>query len=97
MSTDDFLRDVSFILGVSQTAIENEFYMVDLPFLIEKKHEQHNGEKLMQLQLMTAANNRAMEDNDYKRLVDSLTPAEAKEDMNKFDRDKLEQLRSMQG
>jgi len=71
--------------------------MVDLLFLIDKKHEQLNGEKLMQLQLMTAANNRTMEDNDYKRLVGSLTPVEAKEDMNTFDRDKLEQLRSMQG
>lgn len=71
--------------------------MVDLPFLIEKKHEQLNGEKLTQLQLMTAANNRTMEENDYKRLVGSLVPEEAKEDMNTFDRDKFEQLRSMQG
>lgn len=71
--------------------------MVDLPFLIEKKHEQVNGERLTQLHLMIAANNRGMEEKDYKRFVEGLIPEELKEDMNKFDRDKFEQLRSMQG
>ncbi|MDW0113761.1 hypothetical protein QT711_11235 [Sporosarcina saromensis] len=85
------------MLNVSQTAIENEFYMVDLPFLIQKKHEQQNAELLVKLQLLIASNNRAMEESDYKQFINAITPKEIKADMNKFDRDKFEQLRRMQG
>lgn len=91
------------ILGVSQTEIEEEFYMKDIPQLIEEKHTKNRQEKIneyfIQLQLMIASNDRAMDPDDYKHLVRNLTKNlednESKNDTDKLDRQALETLRLM--
>ncbi|PKH09864.1 hypothetical protein [Planomicrobium sp. MB-3u-38] len=77
--------------------IENNFYMVDIPVLIEKKRTEQNLEKITLLNLMMASNNRTMEDKEYRSFIKPFLPKGSTADMNKFDRGKVEQLRSMQG
>ncbi|WP_172369563.1 hypothetical protein [Sporosarcina jiandibaonis] len=89
------------MLEVSQVALENDFYMVDIPFLIEKKISMVQSERFLRLQTLIAANNRTMEDKDYKVFSNNLLPQEMKEkvekEMNTFNREKFEMLRNMQG
>ncbi|MEN2464906.1 hypothetical protein [Ornithinibacillus sp. JPR2-1] len=98
MSLDDFLTEVSSVLGVSQRVLETEYYMVDIPKLIEKKRKEQLADYFMQLQLSIASNNRVMEEEDYHNLVRNLTKIleeENKTEQNKLDRQKLEALRLM--
>lgn len=93
---DEFLLNTSFILGVSQVSLENDFYMVDLPELIQLKFKKEQAEKLTQLQILIASNNRSIEEKDYKLFINSMIPKDVKkvEDNLTFDRNKFEQLRS---
>lgn len=89
--------NASSILGVTQVDIETNFYMVDIPTLIEKKRLEQNLEKVTLLNLMIASNNRGMEDKEYREFIKPFVQNGSLLDMNKFDRGKVEQLRSMQG
>lgn len=69
--------------------------MVDLPELIQLKHKENQAEKLVQLQILIASNNRNLEEKEYTKFIKTLVPANSKsiEDTSTFSRDKLEQLR----
>lgn len=84
--------DVSLTLGVSQKTIEEEFYMIDLPLLLEKKRKNDAIERLNQLVLYNAA---SMDQSDFKQFVNDLTKQAGIKQEQKFSREKIEQLRSM--
>jgi uncharacterized NAD-dependent epimerase/dehydratase family protein len=87
--------EASLILGVSQKAIENEYYMIDLPALIERKTKYDAVNRLADLRFVLATNNRSMEDSEYKRYVNELTTRLGIKVSDKFDRGKFEQLRAL--
>lgn len=72
--------------------METQFYMVDIPKLIQQKREKESTERLIQLRLMIASNNRLMDDKDYSQFINILSPEKK---LEKFDRSALERLRSM--
>lgn len=84
-------------MGVSQIALETEYYMVDIPDILQKKLERDKNDKLNHLQLLIASNNRKLEEKDYKNMVAGLMPQNVINNTNNFDRDKMERLRNMQG
>lgn len=84
-------------MGVSQVSIENDYYMVDLPELIQMKYRKEQTDKLSQLQILIAANNRSIEEKEYKEFIQSIIPSDLKnpaDNMLVFNRDKFEQLRN---
>lgn len=84
--------DVALTLGVSQKAIENEYYMIDLPELLEKKRQKDAVEKLNKLVLYNAT---SMEQSEFKQFVNELTKQAGIKEEQKFSREKIEALRSM--
>lgn len=68
--------------------------MVDIPRLISAKQRREQERWLMTLNTLIAANNRAMEQSDYKSFVARLTPAETNKAAETFDRDAFERLRA---
>jgi hypothetical protein len=85
------------VLGVSQTVLENEFYMVDLSKLLEAKRKQSAFGRLNDVFLAIATNNRGMDDAEYKKFISGLNKEIGIKPENKFNRDKFEQLRAMTG
>ena len=83
------------MLGVSQIALETEFFMVDLPRFISAKQRTEKERHLMTLNTLVAANNRILDQVDYKKFVAQLTPETTRVEPSKFDRDKFEELRAM--
>ena len=69
--------------------------MVDLPELIQLNFKKNQAEKLAQLQILIASNNRTLEEKEYTKFIKTLIPVDSKsiEDTSTFSRDKLEQLR----
>lgn len=96
---DDFLTEVSHVLEISQKSLENDYYMVDIPGLVEKKRNERAAEYFMQLQLLIASNNRSLPDEGFENMVRNLTKnlegEETKQETNKLDRQALETLRFM--
>jgi len=91
---EKFLLEASFILGVSQVSIENDYYMRDIPELIQMHYRKLQSDKLAQLQTLIASNGRNLEEKAYDQYIKSLLPPEANvEDNLTFNRDKFEQLR----
>lgn len=91
---EKFLLEASFILGVSQISIENDYYMRDIPELIQMHYRKMQSDKLAQLQILIASNARNLEEKEYAKFIKSLLPPEANvEDNLTFNRDKLEELR----
>lgn len=85
-------------MDVSQEELENEFYMVDIPNLLEKKRKEEKADYHMQLLLHIAANSRALKDEGYEEFVRNLTKDFEKKqenNANKLDRQALETLRFM--
>ncbi len=89
---DEFLVQAAFILGVTPKQLEHEYYMVDIPKLIEKQREKESIDRLIHLRLLIASNSRLMEDNDYSQFVNMLS---TEKKLDKFDRNAMERLRSM--
>jgi hypothetical protein len=85
------------VLEVSQTVLENEFYMVDLSKLLEAKRKQSASSRLNDVLLTIATNNRGMDDAEYKKFIGGLNKDIGIKPENKFNRDKFEQLRAMTG
>lgn len=88
---------MAVVLGVSQTVLENEFYMVDLSKLLEAKRKQSASYRLNDVLLTIATNNRGMDDAEYKKFISGLNKELGIKPENKFNRDKFEQLRAMTG
>ncbi|WP_392454806.1 hypothetical protein ACF3OH_11900 [Chryseomicrobium aureum] len=68
--------------------------MVDIPQLLKLKAEKETQERILQLKLLIASNQRTMEDKEYKQFIEILNP---KQVSNQFNRDRVEQLRAMSG
>jgi hypothetical protein len=83
------------VLGVSQTVLENEFYMVDLANLLEAKRKHSAYARLNEVFMTLATNNRGMEDAEYKKFISGLNKEVGVKAETKFNRDKFEQLRAM--
>lgn len=73
--------------------------MVDIPELIANKRKQQSADRLMQLQLSLAANNRVMETDSYRGLIQNLTKdledRVGEQATDKLDRHAFEALRFM--
>jgi uncharacterized NAD-dependent epimerase/dehydratase family protein len=83
------------MLGVSQYAIENEYYMIDLPRLLERKAKLDAMNRLEDLRFNVATNNRGLDESEFKKYVNELTKRTGLKVNEKFDRNKFEQLRAM--
>lgn len=78
---------------MSQKVIENEFYMVDLPNLLENKAKEKNNKVYEQILILLATNNRSLNEDDHKEFMENITKhIEVKND-DQFDREKFEHLR----
>lgn len=88
---------MAVVLGVSQTVLENEFYMVDLSKLLDAKRKQSASYRLNDVLLTIATNNRGMDDAEYKKFISGLNKELGIKPENKFNREKFEQLRAMTG
>jgi hypothetical protein len=87
------LIDVAIILGVSQTDLENGYYMVDLPSLLSTKRKHDAANRLGEIVMRVATNNRGMEETEYKTFIRGLNKEAGVKQSDKFDREKFEQLR----
>jgi hypothetical protein len=87
--------EVALILGVSQHAIENEYYMIDLPRLIERKVKLDAVKRLEDMRFTFASNNRSLEEVEFKKYMNELTKRTGAKISETFDREKFEQLRAM--
>jgi hypothetical protein len=85
------------VLGVSQTVLETEFYMVDLAKLLEAKRKHSAASRLNDVFIAIATNNRGMDDAEYKKFISGLNKELGIKPETKFNRDKFEQLRAMTG
>jgi hypothetical protein len=83
------------VLGVSQTVLENEYYMVDLVRTLEAKRKHDAAGRLNDVLMILATNNRGMDDAEYKKFIGGLNKELGIKAENKFNRDKFEQLRAM--
>jgi uncharacterized NAD-dependent epimerase/dehydratase family protein len=92
---DDFLLDVALMLGVSQHAIENEYYMIDLPRMLERKARIDAMKRIEDLRFNIATNNRSLDEAEFKKYMNELTKRTGIKVAEKFDREKFEQLRAM--
>ncbi|THE09950.1 hypothetical protein E1I69_20500 [Bacillus timonensis] len=82
-------------LGVSQKALENEYYMVDLPAILEDKAKEKNTGLLEQIMVRLATNSRYMPDDEYQKLMNQVFPKDAIPTENQFSREKFEELRML--
>lgn len=85
----------ALILGVSQHAIENEYYFVDLPKLLQTKARFDAIKRMEELQLAIATNNRLLDDEGYRKLTHDLSKRAGVKQEETFNRGKFEQLRSI--
>lgn len=83
----------SLILGVSQKSIETEFYMVDLPKILEAKAKEKNNRVYEQILIHLATNNRALNEDDHKEFMRNVANHIEINHNDQFDREKFEQLR----
>lgn len=93
MTLDQFLISVAAMLGVSQTTLESEFYMVDILTFLEQKRKLDAVNRLQTVQVLLATNNRAMADTETKMFMRDLTRAIGVKEEQKFSRSKFEELR----
>jgi hypothetical protein len=82
-------------LNVSQVELENGYYMVDLPTLIEKKRKSIVEQRLGDIFMILATNNRGIEEAEYKTYINNLNKSLGIKIEEKFDRNKFEELRMM--
>ncbi|TYS60471.1 hypothetical protein FZC76_21605 [Sutcliffiella horikoshii] len=91
---EDWLKDAAISLNVTQKVLETQYYMIDLPDLLEKKRVEQSRLKLLDLHNLIASNNRAYESEDYINHVNSLLKVAGFDDRNttKFNREKMDRL-----
>lgn len=80
----------------TQYEIENEYYFVDLPDLIEKKRKSEAMALLQKLRSDVAAGARSMGDEDYSKYSEELAKlAGLREEKQRFDREGFEQMKGI--
>ena len=80
-------------MGVSQVELENGYYMVDLPAVLESKRKRDALKMLNEVYLILATNNRGIEEADYKSFIRRLNKDVGVKEDQGFNRDKFEELR----
>ena len=80
---------------MTQTELENGYYMVDLPALLDAKRKHDAVNRLSDILTLLSANNRGMEDAEYKKFIADLNKEIGIKTASKFDRSKFEELRAM--
>lgn len=81
------------VMGVTQRQIEEDYYLIDLAIYAEKSRNQKAAKKL---DLLTIANSKNLEQEDYRNLVRNWTrEAGIKPRREKFNRSKFEELRAL--
>lgn len=78
-----------------QRVLETQFYMPDIPRLLEEKNKEKHRALLEQIFIRLATNSRALEEEEYKKFIQSITRNLDLKQENVFDRDKFEELRFM--
>ncbi|MCP6683005.1 hypothetical protein [Bacillus nakamurai] len=71
--------------------------MVDIPKFVRTKTKQGAVRRIEDIRIMLATNNRSSEDEEYKALMNALIRTAGLRPEVKFDREKFEQLRALQG
>jgi uncharacterized NAD-dependent epimerase/dehydratase family protein len=79
------------LLGVSQVELENGYYFVDLPAVIESKRKHIAVDKFNAILALIATNNRGMEEEEYKRYINDLNKEIGVKTQSKFDRSKFDE------
>jgi thioesterase domain-containing protein len=85
---------VTVVLGVSQVELERGYYMVDLAELMKQKRKHDAMRRMEDVQMILATNNRAIEDADSKKYMQTLTRTVGIKQEAKFSREKFEELRA---
>jgi hypothetical protein len=67
--------------------------MSDIPKLLEEQAKEKNQKILEQILIHLATNNRALEEDEYKRFMNRISKALKQNPNVQFDRDKFEELR----
>lgn len=87
------ISEWSAVLGVSQRAVETEYYIVDIPKIIDSLRRREAGDRLFQLQ---ASSFLYMQKNEKTALIKALQlDAGVVEENTKFDRAKMDQLHAV--
>ncbi|WP_370221990.1 hypothetical protein [Cytobacillus sp.] len=75
--------------------LETQYYFKDLPQLLEERAKEKNEKILEQIFIRLATNQRAMEEEEYKKFLKVLTKKLKSQPGLEFSRDKMEELRMM--
>jgi predicted nucleotidyltransferase len=73
--------------------IETEYYLIDLPKIMNKSKEMKKIGRLEDINILLATNNRAMDEESYKKLINSYISESKIKIENNFDREAFEALR----
>jgi len=69
--------------------------MVDIPKIVEAVRKRDIANRLADIYMIIATNNRAIEEADYKTYISGLNKSLGIKAEQKFDRDKFEELRAL--
>jgi CRISPR/Cas system type I-B associated protein Csh2 (Cas7 group RAMP superfamily) len=83
------------LLNVPQTVLETSYYFVDIPKIIEAARKRDIANRLADIYMRIATNNRSIEEADYKAYIGNLNKSLGIKTEQKFDRDKFEELRAL--
>jgi hypothetical protein len=67
--------------------------MADLPKLLEERAKEKNAKVMEQILIQLATNNRALEEDEYKKFMGQIAKSLKQNPNNEFDRNKMEELR----
>lgn len=74
--------------------METGYYMVDLAELMKQKRRYNAVERLEDVQMILATNNRGMEEAESKKYMQNISRATGVKQETKFNRQKFEELRA---
>jgi hypothetical protein len=94
---DSFLIEVAVLLGVTQTELENGYYMVDLPAIIESKRKNIAVNRFYDIYTLLATNHRALESEESTSFIRGISKEIGVKEPDNFDRSKFEELRALTG
>jgi hypothetical protein len=83
------------LLNVPQTVLETSYYFVDIPKIIEAARKRDIANRLADINMRIATNNKSLEEADYKTYIGGLSKILGIKADQKFDREKFEELRAL--
>jgi hypothetical protein len=85
------------LLGVTQKELENGYYMVDLPAIIESKRKNIAVNRFLDIYTLLATNHRALENEESQAFIRGISREMGVKESETFDRSKFEELRALTG